>query len=208
MSTGLTSSAQALIRWYGPVGCALVSRAMALLATFGAWLTRAEHTAIARQVRAAEALARRLALLMTKDMDTAPRPRAPRRADAHGGCAVPSRHAVTMFDPWRARPQPDWATLNTATDPDRRITARRLLERARAVQAVLDNPERLARRMAAWMRRRAEVVAKPITERSRPVWAYIIRPGRLPCGVAHLERSARSALRELQSAGRAVLVPG
>ncbi|MEL6780768.1 MAG: hypothetical protein AAFO51_00220 [Pseudomonadota bacterium] len=208
MSKQLSSGAKALILWSALVGLASLARAAALLASLGAWLTRAEHTAIARQVRAAEALARRLALLMTKDMDTAPRPRAPRRADAHGGCAVPSRHAVTMFDPWRARPQPDWATLNTAANPDRRITARRLLERARAVQAVLDNPERLARRMAAWMRRRAEVVAKPITERSRPVWAYIIRPGRLPCGVAHLERSARSALRDLQSAGRAVLVPG
>lgn len=202
------SRADALTRWYGPVAASLVARALALLAAFGAVLTRAEHTAAARQVRAAETLARRLALLVATDLDTAPRaPRARPAAAVRLRRSLPSRHTLPMFDPWRPRPQPDWAAIRARRNPDLRVPSRRLHERARAAEAVARNPERLARRMAAWVRRREAREQAEITDRSRPEWAIIVRHGRLPCGLAHLCRSARDALRTLQQAARAAYRP-
>lgn len=161
---------------------AVLSMARDLLA--GAGLVRRDlHARTARHVRIAEAMARRVVLLLAVTFDITPlspkaqpqqtRKQAPRQT---GIAAI----SVAMFDPWSAKPPSDWSVLQGRSEPDALVSPARLRARLQAVDRVLDDPAPMARRMAAWMRRRAVRAAAEIAQRSRPEAFWVCRLGRPP----------------------------
>ncbi|MEO0764367.1 MAG: hypothetical protein AAFZ09_21630, partial [Pseudomonadota bacterium] len=130
---------------------ALAARALGLLYGKGA-LARAEHTGAARLVRAAEAMARRLAIFAALDEDLTPTPARHRRRSAPRR-RHPRANLLPLFDPRASRPPPDWAAIKAARSPDTRLPSHRLRARASAAAAVIEDPSAMALRLARWMRR-------------------------------------------------------
>ena len=159
----------------------VLSMARDLLA--GAGLVRRDlHARTARHVRIAEAMARRVVLLLAVTFDITPlspealRPTGKQGPHQTGVAAI----SVAMFDPWSAKPPSDWSVLQGRSEPDALVSPARLRARLQAVARVLDDPAPMARRMAAWMRRRAVRAAAEIAQRSRPEAFWVCRLGRPP----------------------------
>ncbi|MEO1101541.1 MAG: hypothetical protein AAFW65_06815 [Pseudomonadota bacterium] len=189
------------------LGAIVLGGRCALEAATGGLVPRGIFNAAMQELRIAESILRRMALLIAVRMDITPlvvvdtapiRPRPQRRS----ACSKPVR-LLSLFDPWGSAPS-DWPSQ---IEPRRGLPANWLVRRLDTINAVIENPEAMATRMARWMRGRDRRLAADVGPRSRPEHCWICRIG-LPPGLRRGDRGfAASTLEGLDARAREAYPP-
>ncbi len=154
----------------------------AVQAADNGWVPRRIYNAALRELQMAEAMVRRMVLLIAVRLDITPIavPEAapvPHRRARSG----PKSNPLPLFDPWGSGGI-DFSQIEQAQEKDAGRPADWLTRRQDRLDAVIADPVPMAARMARWMRRRAIRFAAEVTARSRPEHCWICRIG-LPPGV-------------------------
>lgn len=159
----------------------------------GGLLPRGVYAGALRKLRIAESLLRRSALLMAVELDIAPR--AAQAHAPHGGRRQnrpPRPRLFPMFEPWGHAALPP-GVFDPSKLPDEARPAAPLSQRFERLVLAAAAPERLAARMAVWMRGRERRLQADVTPRSRPEQYRLRRPGQPP-GLTRRDRSDLAAL--------------
>lgn len=179
----------------------------ALGAAMGGIIPRKIFCAAMQELRIAESILRRMALLIAVRMDITPLADAVSTSASAGrprrsSCSS-SSNLLSLFDPWGSAPS-EWPAGGSTR---RGYPVDSLARRLEAVNAVFEDLEPMATRMARWMRGRDRRLAAPVTVRSRPEHCWICRIG-LPPGLKRQDRSfSASALEGLEARAREAYPP-
>lgn len=189
------------------LGAIVLGARCALGAATSGWVPRKIFNAAMQELRIAESILRRMALLIAVRMDITPlsvmdpaQVRAGRRQDTTRPKPTP---LLSLFDPWGSPPR-DWPS---GLEDRQGRPADGLARRLGVINAVIEDPEAMAMRMARCMRLRDQRLAAPVTSRSRPEHCWICRIG-LPPGLQRGDRGfAASTLEGLDARAREAYPP-
>lgn len=165
------------------------------------------YNAALRELQMAEAMVRRMVLLIAVRLDITPvdPPEATRPAQRRAPSG-PKTRPLPLFDPWGSGGV-DFSQIAQTQDKTAGRPADWLTRRQDRLDAVIADPAPMAARMARWMRRRAIRFAADITARSRPEHCWICRVGLPPGVLAHDRGHSASLLRGLDMRAREAYPP-
>ncbi len=189
------------------LGAVVLGVQCALEAAVDGLVPRKIYNEAVRELRMAEAILRRMALLIAVRMNITPLPVCgpvrPRAAPSRKAERKEPAHRLSLFDPWGSAPT-EWPAPGESR---RGHPAAGLARRLALVTEAFEDIEPMAQRMARWMQRRERRLAAPVGPRSRPEHCWICRIGRPP-GLSRWDRGfVASALEGLQAQARAAYPP-